>query len=56
MENFEFQQTNNTGCKSCKQNGLNGQQTWMLVLAIYILISSVYGTIEIIKGIANFFS
>jgi len=56
MENLDFMQSNNSECKTCKQNGLNTHQTWMLILAIYILISSVYGTIEMIKGIANFFS
>jgi hypothetical protein len=36
-------------CSSCKQKGLNYKQ-WVLVsLGFYILFSSIYGTIELIK-------
>lgn len=47
--------TQSTGCKTCKSGGLSSDQSWMLALSILILITSVYGTIEIIKDIFSFF-
>jgi hypothetical protein len=35
-------------CSQCKEN-LNGTQKGMLVLSIYILIASVYGTIKLFE-------
>lgn len=53
---FEIMEANAPGCKTCKSPGLNKEQRWLLVLAIYILISSIYGSIQIVKDIANFFT
>lgn len=41
-------------CSACKK-GMSGSQKWITVLAIYMLIASVYGTIEIIKNIISLF-
>jgi hypothetical protein len=41
-------------CKSCKQKGLTTGQTIMLFSAFYILFTSIYGTIKIIKEIINY--
>jgi hypothetical protein len=41
-------------CSQCKQN-LNGVQKGMLVLSIYILIASVYGTIKLYELVASYF-
>ncbi len=35
-------------CSQCKEN-LNGMQKGMLVLSVYILIASVYGTIKLFE-------
>jgi hypothetical protein len=43
-----------TGCKTCKK-GMSGTQKWLLVISIYIFTSSIYGTIELIKLIADWF-
>lgn len=47
--------TQSTGCKTCKSPGLSTNQSWMLTLSILILITSLYGTIEIIKDIISYF-
>ena len=43
------------GCKTCKNNNLSTSQVWMVVLSVFILITSVYGTIQLVKDITNFF-
>jgi hypothetical protein len=43
------------GCKTCKNNKLSNSQVWMVVLSAFILITSVYGTIQLVKDIASFF-
>jgi len=43
-----------TGCKTCKK-GLSNAQKSMVVLGFYILITSIYGTIDLIKYIISFF-
>jgi hypothetical protein len=43
------------GCKTCKNNKLSTTQIWMVVLSIFILTTSVYGTIQFVKDITNFF-
>jgi hypothetical protein len=43
-----------TGCTTCKK-GLNKTQTSILILGIYMLFSSIYGTVEIVKSIYNLF-
>jgi|LauGreDrversion4_2_1035121.scaffolds.fasta_scaffold01414_14 hypothetical protein len=45
---------NKKECKQCKK-GLNNSQISMLVLGFYILGSSVYGTIQLIKLIKGLF-
>jgi hypothetical protein len=46
---------NQPGCKTCKNNKLSTTQIWMVVLSIFILTTSVYGTIQFVKDITNFF-
>lgn len=43
------------GCKTCKNNKLSTSQLWMVGLSIFILITSVYGTIQLVKDIFSFF-
>ena len=42
-------------CKTCKQKGLTRGQWIMLTSAFYILFTSIYGTIKIIKEIMTYF-
>ena len=41
-------------CKTCKQKKINSGQLAMLIASFYILFSSIYGTIKIIKDLINF--
>ena len=41
-------------CKTCKK-GVSTSQKWMMVVAVYMLISSAYGTIELIRNIFSLF-
>jgi hypothetical protein len=56
MENIETlqQETKKEGCKTCKK-GVSTSQKWMIVIAVYMLISSAYGTIELIRNIFSLF-
>lgn len=36
-------------CNSCKKTGLSKKEKWMVAIGIYIFITSLYGTIQIIK-------
>ena len=42
-------------CQACK-TGLSNTQIGLLVVSAYILISSIYGTIELIKNLIGFFN
>ena len=42
------------GCSACKK-GMSGSQKWITVLAFYMLIAAVYGTVEIVKNIISLF-
>jgi hypothetical protein len=46
---------NQPGCKTCKNNKLTTSQIWMVILSVFILITSIYGTIQLVKDIASFF-
>jgi hypothetical protein len=52
MENYE-QQT--TECKKCKQRGPGAFQIGSIILGFYIIITSIYGTIELFKNIISLF-
>jgi hypothetical protein len=55
MENTQFDQTEKKkDCKTCKK-GVSTSQKWMIVVAVYMLISSAYGTIELIRNIFSLF-
>ena len=43
------------GCKTCKNNKLTTSQVWMVVLSVFILFTSIYGTVQLVKDIAGFF-
>lgn len=46
----------NTGCKKCnRKNGMPAYQSWSLVLGGYIFITSIYGTIELVKKLIQLF-
>jgi hypothetical protein len=43
-----------TGCKKCKEGknkGMSTTQKWITVLAVYIIASSIYGSVELIRDI-----
>jgi hypothetical protein len=42
-------------CKTCKQSGLTNFQKGSVILGLYILISAIYGTVELIKDIISYF-
>ena len=42
-------------CKTCKQKGPGAFQIGSIILGFYILISSIYGTVEIVKDIIELF-
>ena len=42
-------------CKKCKNNKLSTSQLWMVALSVFILITSIYGTIQLVKDISTFF-
>jgi len=41
-------------CSVCKK-GVSSSQIWITILAVYMLIAAVYGTIEIFKNIISLF-
>jgi len=43
------------GCKTCKQKGFGKSQIGAIILGSYILLSSIYGTIEFVKNIIEYF-
>lgn len=42
-------------CKSCSQAKLEKVPIWLLVMSIYMLVASVYGTVQIVKDITSLF-
>jgi hypothetical protein len=43
------------GCKKCKNKGLKSHHIVMIVTSFYILFTSIYGTIKLIKDITHYF-
>ena len=43
-----------TNCKQCKR-GLNTTQKSLIVLSFYVMFAAIYGTIQIVKDLINFF-
>lgn len=41
-------------CKSCKQKKITNGQLAMIISSFYILFTSIYGTIKLIKELLNF--
>jgi hypothetical protein len=41
-------------CSQCKEN-LNSIQTGMLILSIYVLVASIYGTIKLFELVTSYF-
>lgn len=41
-------------CKQCKR-GLNLTQKSLIIVSVYMLFAAIYGTIQIIKDLNNFF-
>jgi hypothetical protein len=50
MENTQQQ-----GCKTCKQKGPGPVQIGSIILGVYILFTSIYGTIVLVKDIISWF-
>ena len=36
-------------CKQCKQRGVSTKQLGIAILGFYVLFSSIYGTVELVK-------
>jgi hypothetical protein len=47
LPGFIFKSMENKKCKSCKKTSLNKKEWLMIIIGIYILLSSVYGTISL---------
>jgi hypothetical protein len=41
-------------CKQCEK-GMSSTQKWLIVVSIYVMISAIYGTIEIVKNLYSLF-
>jgi hypothetical protein len=52
---MEKEKATEVKCQACKR-GLSNTQIGLLVVSAYILISSIYGTIELIKNLIGFFN
>jgi hypothetical protein len=50
MKNNEQQKSE---CKTCKQKGPGAFQIGSIILGFYVLITSIYGTIELFKDIIS---
>ncbi len=44
------------GCKTCKEKGPGKFQVGVIVLGFYMLSTSIYGTIVLVKNIINLFN
>lgn len=53
-ENSKKEATQVSSCKTCKK-GLNNSQWFMFSIGVYILGTSAYGTVELIKLISKLF-
>lgn len=47
-------ETKEEKCETCNK-GLNISQKWLIAFSIYMLVSSIYGTIELIKSLISLF-
>jgi hypothetical protein len=46
--------TEKEGCSQCKQN-LNGMQSGMVIVSVYILITAIYGNVKLFELVSTFF-
>ena len=42
-------------CKSCKQKTLTNSQWGIAILGIYLIFSSIYGTVKLFKEVISYF-
>jgi hypothetical protein len=42
-------------CQSCKQTGPGKVQLGVIIVGFYMIFSSIYGTIQIVKDIISYF-
>ena len=61
MENFDsfkdavdVMTQDKKGCQSCKK-GVSKSTWYMLMISFYILLTSIYGTVKLVKEIISFF-
>lgn len=45
---------NKKNCKTCNK-GISQKQWYLVILSIYILVASVYGTVKIVENIISLF-
>ena len=43
-------------CKTCKQKGPGKFQIGSIIIGFYVLSTSIYGTIVVVRNIINFFN
>lgn len=46
---------NKKDCQTCKNKGLSGGQWVMVGVSSYILLSSIYGTVQLVKLLIDLF-
>ena len=51
---MEKQKATEVGCQACKKS-FTSTQKGLIILSIYVLLSSIYGTIELIKNLIEIF-
>ncbi len=61
MENIEFaeiiNETPSKPCNSCKsKKGLNSKHILMITISVYILASSMYGTVKLFNNLITLFT
>jgi len=42
-------------CNECKKTPYNKNQIWVMIFGSYLLFSSIYGTIELVKSVISLF-
>jgi len=55
VEDLKKEATKVTGCKTCNRK-LSNTQIFLIALSAYILITSIFGTVVLIKNLFDLFS
>lgn len=55
VQDVKTEATKVTGCKTCKQR-LSNTQLFLIFVSVYILLSSIFGTVVMLKYLVDLFS